>query len=42
MSLDRDEILKTLARRKDSIRAFGARRLGLFGFSGMAELRSPA
>lgn len=31
MSQERDEILRTIARHKDAIRAFGARRLGLFG-----------
>jgi len=37
MSEERDEILRTLALHKDSIRAFGARRLGLFGSHARGE-----
>jgi uncharacterized protein len=37
MSQQRDEILRTLARHKDAIRAFGARRLGLFGSQARGE-----
>ncbi len=37
MSPERDEILQTLACHKDSIRAFGARRLGLFGSQARGE-----
>jgi uncharacterized protein len=37
MNQQKDEILQTLARHKVSIRAFGARRLGLFGSQARGE-----
>jgi predicted nucleotidyltransferase len=37
MEQNREEILQAFARHKDSIRAFGARRLGLFGSQSRGE-----
>jgi predicted nucleotidyltransferase len=37
MTQNKEEILQTLARHKDSIRALGARRLGLFGSQSRGE-----
>jgi predicted nucleotidyltransferase len=37
MIQEKDQILQTLARHRDTVRAFGARRLGLFGSQARGE-----